>query len=45
MSTTELKHIITQHLSFIEDESFLNAINTIIESKISEEIYILSDDE
>lgn len=45
MSTTELKHIITEHLSQIEDESFLNAIKTIIESKISEEVYILSDDE
>ncbi|HUH73579.1 MAG TPA: hypothetical protein VLZ75_04145 [Chitinophagales bacterium] len=45
MSTTELNDIITEHLSQIEDESFLNAIKTIIESKISEEIYILSDDE
>jgi hypothetical protein len=43
MSTVELRHIITEHLSHIDDESFLNAIKTIIESKVSEEEYKLSD--
>ena len=42
MSTLELRHIITEHLSHIEDASFLNAIKTIIESKVSEEEYKLS---
>lgn len=43
MSTVELRHIITEHLSHIEDASFLNAIKTIIESKVSEGGYKLSD--
>jgi len=43
MSTLELKNIITEHLSHIEDVSFLNAIKTIIESKASLGIYELSD--
>ena len=43
MSTVELRHIITEHLSHIDDASFLNAIKTIIESKISEGEYKLSD--
>lgn len=43
MSTVELRHIITEKLSQIEDESFLNAIKTIIESKISGGVYELSD--
>lgn len=43
MSTLELKHIITKRLSHIDDVAFLNAIKTIIESKVSEETYKLSD--
>lgn len=43
MSTIELRHIITEHLSHIEDASFLNAIKTIVESKLSEGEYKLSD--
>lgn len=43
MSTGELRQIITEHLSHIEDANFLNAIKTIIESKISEGEYLLSD--
>lgn len=43
MSTIELKNIITEHLSHIEDVSFLNAIKTIIESKASLGTYELSD--
>ena len=43
MSTVELRHIITEQLSQIEDESFLNALKTIIESKISGGVYKLSD--
>ncbi|MDP4228626.1 MAG: hypothetical protein Q8910_19995, partial [Bacteroidota bacterium] len=36
-------HIITERLSHIDDVAFLNAIKTIIESKVSEETYKLSD--
>ncbi|MFO7657794.1 MAG: hypothetical protein R6W78_12055 [Bacteroidales bacterium] len=43
MSTIELRHIISEQLSHIDDVSFLNAIMTIIESKASEKIYKLSD--
>jgi hypothetical protein len=43
MSTLELKHIITEHLSHIEDVPFLNALKTIVESKISDSIYQLND--
>jgi len=43
MSTIELRHIINEHLSHIDDVSFLNAIKTIIESKASDGIYKLSD--
>lgn len=42
MSTIELRHIIIEHLSKIDDPSFLNAIKTIVESKISSEMYELS---
>lgn len=38
-----LKELINEHISHIEDVSFLNAIKTIIESKISGTIYPLSD--
>ena len=43
MSTIELRHVITNYLSQIEDVPFLNAIKTIIESKVSEGTYKLSD--
>ena len=43
MSTTELRHVITNYLSQIEDVPFLNAIKTIIESKVSEGTFKLSD--
>jgi hypothetical protein len=43
MGTIELRHIITERLSHIEDVTFLNAIKTIVDSKVSEGTYILSD--
>jgi len=43
MSNVELRHIIIEKLSLIEDTSFLNAIKTIVESKADEKIYQLSD--
>ena len=43
MITLELRHIINEHLSHIDDVSFLNAIKIIIESKASDGIYKLSD--
>lgn len=43
MSTIELKNIITEHLSHIDDVLFLNAIKTIIESKASVGTYELTD--
>jgi len=43
MSTLELRNIINEYLSLIEDTSFLNALKTIVESKVSEGTYRLSD--
>jgi hypothetical protein len=43
MSTIELKHHIIEKLSLIDDDSFLKAIKTIIESKVNEGVYKLSD--
>lgn len=43
MSTVELRNIIIEKLSQIEDTSFLKAIKTIVESKANEEIYKLSE--
>jgi hypothetical protein len=43
MSTIELKQVIAEYLTQIDDAPFLNAIKTIIESKISEGAYKLSD--
>ena len=43
MSTIELRHHIIEKLSLIEDDSFLKAIKTIVESKVNEGIYKLSD--
>lgn len=45
MSTIELKYIINEHLSHIEDTSFLKALKTIIETKAAESVYTLSDDQ
>ncbi|MCX6303807.1 MAG: hypothetical protein NT040_02460 [Bacteroidetes bacterium] len=42
MSTIELRHLITEYLSHIDDVSFLKALKTIIESKAREEVYHLS---
>ena len=43
MSTLELRHHIIEKLSLIDDDSFLNAIKTIIESKVNAGVYKLSD--
>jgi hypothetical protein len=43
MSTIELRQIISEYLSQIEDATFLNALKVIVESKVSDETYILSD--
>jgi len=43
MSTVELRDKINEYLSKIDDVSFLNAVKTIIESKVSETTYKLSD--
>ena len=43
MSTIELRQIISERLLQINDESFLNALKTIVESKISSSIYQLSE--
>jgi predicted transcriptional regulator len=43
MSTIELRHVITEYLTHIDDASFLNALKTIIESKVAEGTYKLSD--
>ena len=45
MSTLELRQVITEYLTHIEDASFLNAIKTMIESKVSDGTYKLSDDQ
>jgi predicted transcriptional regulator len=43
MSTIELRELIINQLSHINDTSFLKAIKTIIDSKAEEEVYKLSD--
>lgn len=43
MSTLELRNSIIEQLSTIEDVSFLNALRTIIASKVSDSVYELSD--
>jgi hypothetical protein len=43
MSTVELRHTIIEKLSLINDASFLKAIKTIVESKVNEGVYQLSD--
>jgi hypothetical protein len=43
MNTIELRHHIIEKLSLIDDDSFLKAIKTIVESKVDEGVYKLSD--
>jgi len=43
MSTIELRHNIIESLSLINDDSFLKAIKTIIDTKINERTYKLSE--
>ena len=43
MSTIGLRHYIIEKLSLIDDETFLEAIKTIVESKVNERVYKLSD--
>lgn len=45
MSTLELKQVITEYLAHIEDDSFLNVIKTMIESRVSDGTYMLSDNQ
>mgnify|MGYP001160696720 CR=1 FL=1 len=45
MSTIQLRNIISEYLSHIDDVSFLNAIKTIVESKAAEKTYNLSEKE
>ena len=43
MSTIELRHYIIEKLSHINDDAFLSAIKTLVESKANEGVYELSD--
>ena len=43
MDAIELRQLINEHLSHIDDVPFLNALKIIIESKASDSIYKLSD--
>jgi hypothetical protein len=43
MTTVEIRHNISEILSQIDDISFLKAIKTIVESKVKEDTYTLSD--
>jgi hypothetical protein len=43
MTTVEIRNNISEVLSKIDDISFLKAIKTIVESKVKEETYKLSD--
>ena len=42
MSTIELRQNITESLSLIDDDSFLKAIKTIVDTKVNEGVYKLS---
>ena len=42
MNTVELRHMINQRISLIDDEPFLVAIKTILDSKVTSSIYKLS---
>lgn len=43
MGTAELKHIISEHLTHIEDKSFLNELKNLLESKVASGVYTLND--
>ena len=43
MNTVELKQMINQRISLIDDEPFLVAIKTILDTKLTSSIYKLSD--
>jgi hypothetical protein len=43
MSTMELRELIINQLAHINDTSFLKAIKTLVDSKVEEEVYKLSD--
>ena len=43
MSTLELREHIIEKLSHIDDDSFLQAIKTIIDSKVEDHVYLVSD--
>jgi hypothetical protein len=43
MSTIELRHTITEYLDHIDDASFLNAVKSIVEAKVAEGTYKLTD--
>lgn len=43
MNSIELRHIINDRISLIDDELFLSAIKTILDSKVSSDVYKLSD--
>ena len=42
MNTVELRHMISQRISLIDDEPFLVAIKTILDSKVTSSVYQLS---
>ena len=42
MNTVELRNMISQRISLIDDEPFLVANNTILDAKVSSSIYKLS---
>ena len=43
MNTVELRHMINQRILLIDDEPFLVAIKTILDTKVTSSIYKLSD--
>ena len=43
MSTLELQHTISKQLLNINDQSFLKALKTIVDTKVNDEIYHLSE--
>ena len=43
MSTLELRNIITDRLSHIDDVSFLKALKTIVDTKVHDDTYHLSE--
>ena len=45
MSAIELRHLISEYISQIDDISFLTAIKTIIESRVSDPVYKLNPDQ